>query len=225
MLKEEITRSGKQSYEWEKKGTNLFTANSINKYPAIRQVMFRILNEIRQKDGKVFYNGREKIREGIENLNATGFYKTIFSNAIKRIDNYCDSIDQNFVIVIDENSARRELLVTAAKTMFGNDPARRMISPPFEVESHLNQNIQAADWIASVTGRLWNYQLDQNSYSEYQPYTKYFWNRLNSVSTHSTVMRRPARAPQKLKVPAISNHALGSFGLKLLEAQSKKSEN
>jgi hypothetical protein len=189
LLGQDIATSGKQPYEWEKKGTNLFTPRSIEKYPEIRQSAFRIINQVRTSQGKIFYYGREKIRER-NDLNANGLYKTILSNALRQIDAYCASLRQNFVVVIDQNSARKELLESAAKTMYGNDPTRWLSSPPFEVESYLNQNIQSADWIASIIGRLWNYRLDPADFAQYAVYERFFWDRLHAASTHSTVMER-----------------------------------
>lgn len=52
----------KPYYEREKKGTNFFTERSIVRYPAIKQCIFRTMNEITSRDGKIFYQGREKIR-------------------------------------------------------------------------------------------------------------------------------------------------------------------
>jgi len=177
-----------------------------------------MLNEVRARDGKVFYYGREKLRER-DDLNANGLYKTIFSHAIRQIDSYCESINENFVIVMDENSVRKELLETAAKTMFGNEPARRMSSPPFEVESYLNQNIQAADWIATITGRLWNYRLDGDGFENYALYQDYFWSRIHAVATHSTVLKRPASVKPRA---AISERKLGALGHALVAAQEVK---
>jgi len=93
-------------------------------------------------------------------------------------------------MVVDEHSARKELLVTASKTMFGENPARRLLSPPFEVESYINQNIQAADWLAAIVGRLWAHEIRPNEYSDHQDFKKYFWDRLHQVITHSTVLPR-----------------------------------
>ena len=217
MLGEEIAKSGKHAYEWEKKGTNFFTANSIQKYPNIRRDMFKILNAIRAREGKVFYYGREKIRER-DDLNANGLYKTIFAHAIRQINSYCEGIDENFVIVMDENSVRKELLETAAKTMFGHEPARRMLSPPFEVESYLNQNIQAADWIATITGRLWNHRLDEDGFKNYAPYDDYFWQRIHAIATHSTVLKRLMTTNEA----STSQRKLGALGHALIAAQEVK---
>ncbi|MER9424388.1 DUF3800 domain-containing protein [Mesorhizobium sp. M0317] len=193
LLGGDIAASGKHAYEWEKKGTNLFTARSIEKYPEIRKTAFRIINQVRTNQGKIFYYGREKIRDR-NDLNANGLYKTILSHALRQIDSYCAALKQNFVVVVDEHSARKELLEAATKTMFGSDPTRWLASPPFQVESYLNQNIQAADWIAAITGRLWNYRLDPAEFKKYEPYERFFWSRLHAAATHSTVMERPKTA-------------------------------
>jgi hypothetical protein len=189
LLKTEIDKTTKQPYEWEKKGTNLFTKNSINKYPEVKKTANRLMNEIRKRDAKIFFYGREKI-SCRDDLNSTGMYKTVLSEAIRRIDSYCQKIDQNFVIIIDQHSSRKELLKTATQTMYGANPTRKLSSPPFEVESFLNQNMQAADWIATLTGRLWNYQIDPVGFADFSEYPKYFSDRFSSISTHSTVMRR-----------------------------------
>ncbi len=93
-------------------------------------------------------------------------------------------------MVVDEHSARKPLLITASKTMYGQSPARHMLSPPFEVESHFNQNIQAADWVAAIVGRLWNYELLPDQFADHQDFRKYFWQRVHQVVTHSSVLRR-----------------------------------
>lgn len=190
LLSVEIVRSGKEPYEWEKKGTNLFTAASVERYPEVRRAGLRLLNQVSDCGGRIFYRGREKVR-GRDDLNANGFYKTILADAIRSIDRYCCEINQNFIIVVDEHSARKELLVTAAKTMYGQEGARSLVSPPFEAESYLNQNIQAADWIATLVGRLWSNRLDPIGFAKYDPYQRYYWDRLHAVATHSSVWRRP----------------------------------
>lgn len=177
--------------------------------------MLRLINEIRNCQGKIFYYGREKIRD-TEDVRANGLYTTVFSHAIRQIDDYCKSIGQNFVLIVDEHSSRKELLETAAKTMFGHHPVKNLLSPPFEVESYLNQNMQAADWIATIIGRLWNYRVEPTEFSSLASYEKYYWRRIHAVATHSTVMRRPAHEP-KLAIFS-GDSEVGTLGQKLKEA-------
>jgi hypothetical protein len=93
-------------------------------------------------------------------------------------------------MVVDEHSARKQLLVTASKTMFGQTPAKHLLSPPFEVESYVNQNIQAADWVAAIVGRLWAQEIRPIEYADHAEFRRYFWTRLHQVCTHSTVLPR-----------------------------------
>ena len=191
----EIEKSGREPYEWEKHGSNLYTRKSITKYPEIRATTFRIMNQLKALGGRVFYYGREKIKNR-EDVNPTGLYKTVLSDAIRQLDKYCTEQKQNFVLVVDENSARKELLETAVKTMYGHQRALQLASPPFEVESYLNQNMQAADWLAALIGHMWCHRLEPAEHADLEPYTKYFWHRIGSVATHSSVLERKA-VPKK----------------------------
>jgi hypothetical protein len=128
---------------------------------------------------------------GAIDVNASGFYTTILSHAIRQLENCSAATDSNFVLVVDEHSARQQLLVTSLKTMYDSEnPARHMLSPPFKVESYANQNIQAADWIAAIVGRLWARELRPNEYTDHENFRMYFWQRIHQVATYSTVLPR-----------------------------------
>ncbi len=189
MFGAEIQRSGRISSLWEKHGTNIFTENAMAKYPEVRRGGFRLINYIRNSGGHIFYYGREKI-VGPDGGNPNGLYKTVLGHAIRQLENYAENVDRGYIIVVDEHSARKELLVTAVKTMYGHTPARHLVSPPFEVESYVNQNVQAADWIAAIVGQLWRYQLRPDEYRGHELFDRYFWTRIHQVATHSTVWRR-----------------------------------
>lgn len=189
IFKDEINRSGIIASHWEKKGTTIFTAKHLAKYPHFRSTWFRLLNYVRNCGGKVFYYGREKI-SGTTNVNSTGLYTTILGHTIRQLENYCGTNNKNFVMIVDEHSTRKQLLITASKTMYGTNPARHMLSPPFEVESYINQNIQAADWLAAIVGRLWAYEIRPREYEDHKDFKMYFSDRLHQVTTHSTVLPR-----------------------------------
>lgn len=210
-LAKDPARKDKPFYEWEKKGTNFLTAKSVAKYPNIRDCIFRMMSEIQSRDGRLIYRGREKIRGDRDGLNPNGLYTTVFADAIRAIDEYCAARDENFVIVLDQHSARKELLVTASKTMFGSRPTRRMICPPFEVESHLNQQVQAADWIATIIGRIWNSRLEPDAFADMADYDKYFGERISAIGAQSEMKRRPA-SKRKLRPPNPPGDAPGVSG-------------
>lgn len=189
VFRRDIEASGKIGSLWEKKGTEIFTAKQIAKYKHFRATGFRLINEVRDCGGKIFYYGREKI-SGTTNVNSIGLYTTVLSHAIRQLESFSETQRTSYVMVVDEHSARKQLLVTASKTMYGENPATHLLSPPFEVESYVNQNIQAADWIAAICGRLWAYELRPTEYTDHVDFRNYFWARLHQVATHSTVLPR-----------------------------------
>lgn len=190
IFKEEIANSGKPSSHWEKKGNEIFTAKQVAKYKHFRSTGFRLLNYIRDLGGNTFYYGREKI-SGTTEVNSSGLYKTVLSHALRQLENFSIDNDTNFILVVDEHSARKQLLITSLQTMYDHEePVTRMLSPPFEVESYVNQNIQAADWIAAIVGRLWAHEIRPDEYDDHTDFKKYFWERLHNIATHSTVLPR-----------------------------------
>jgi hypothetical protein len=189
VFRTEIKKSGKIAQQWEKHGTEIFTPKLVARYPHFRSTGFRLLNYVRDCGGKAFYYGREKI-QGTTDVNSTGLYTTILGHAIRQLENFSITTRSNFIMIVDEHSAKKALLVAASKTMYGEHPARRLLCPPFEVKSYINQNIQAADWIAAIVGRLWAREILPDQYKDHEKFSTYFWQRLHQISTHSTVLPR-----------------------------------
>jgi hypothetical protein len=189
IFKAEIEKSGVISSHWEKKGTAIFTAKQLAQYPHFKSTGFRLMNYIRNCGGKAFYYGREKI-SGTTDVNPIGLYTTVLGQTIRQLESYSFNAETNFVMVVDEHSARKQLLITASKSMYGATPASHMLSPPFEVESYINQNIQAADWLCAIIGRLWAHETRPDQYADHEKFRGYFWDRLHQITTHSTLLPR-----------------------------------
>lgn len=187
---EEIDKSGKIPQIWERKGTDIFRPRPLEKYNERRRLGFRLFNQIRDFNGGIFYHGREKTIGRLDG-NSTGLYTTIFGYTIRQLNLYFSHRRENFIIVLDQHSSRRELLECASKTMYGRSAAKKMLCPPFEVESHVNQPIQAADWIAAILGRLWAYELLPAQYADHEKTYGYYWDRLHELALpQSSVTKR-----------------------------------
>lgn len=199
----ELNGTEKMAAKWEKKGTSFIRPLPMQRYPDARRLLHRVLKKVDELGGHVLFYGREKRRGLDENLNSTGLYTTCFSHSLRRLNTYCEQRDASFVVVMDQHSARKELLETAAKTMFGNRPCAKLASPPFEVESYLNQNIQAADWIATLVGRLKALECAPEQYPDYEYLKDVFGDRLNSLKSNSHLDKRPRKE--------ISTHLNGPF--------------
>lgn len=182
-------------HHWEKKGTNFFTRKSILKYHQIRSTGTRLINTIESKGGRIFFFGKEK-STSISRPNPIGLRTTVLSQTIRRIDRFLRG--GKFCIILDEHSAHSDQLKCAQQTMFGSEPARGLVSPPFEVKSFLDQNMQAADWIACIVGRISAYQLNSGEFEDLYPYNKYFGLRLSQVKTRNSLIvtrGHPTRFP------------------------------
>lgn len=193
----DLSQNGKMAAKWEKKGTSFIRPKPMREYNECRRLLHRVLKKVGSMGGNLFYYGREK-RVGIhDNLNPIGLYTTCFSHALQNLDRYCSARGESFVVVVDQHSARKELLECAVKTMYGRKPCRYLASPPFEVESYLNQNIQAADWVATLIGRLSAFEIMPEDYADYKHINELFSDRVASLTTASKLERRPKPRHQR----------------------------
>ncbi|MDE0057782.1 MAG: DUF3800 domain-containing protein [Defluviicoccus sp.] len=194
LLGPEIERSTKIPAVWEKKGSRLYTVANVKGYRSLRTFTNRLFIRITGLGGFVFYVGIRKTFAPDEH-NGNRLYVGILREAIKRLDQYCSedcSPASHFILALDEHPRRSELVTAASQSMFGGDePRRRLIEPPFHLESHRYQTIQAADWIAALVGRLGAYWEDPDAYPENEAFLKYFGARLNRASRRSGIRSRP----------------------------------
>lgn len=177
VFSDDITRSGKIPAKWEKKGSSFFSRTSVTRYRQVRLLANRLLSKITSVNGFVFYVGVKKILPHELDL-----YQRVFVEALKRIDQFC-SEDCNpsgrCVVVLDQHSLRSKIVTVAGQAMFGGHaPKRHLIEPPFQVESHRYQTLQAADWIAGLMGRLGAYCADPVAYKDYGVFIRYFGQRV-----------------------------------------------
>lgn len=190
LLAFEIERSGRHPALWEKKGASLYTVTNVVRYAELRRLTNRLFNKIEALGGFVFYVGIGKTAApGKHNPNR--LYARVFLEAIKRIDGFCaEDRDppENFVLILDEHDQRSALIAEATRSMYARYDRRRcLIEPPFHVESHRYQTLQAADWIAGLVGRLGAIWTDSAAWPENSVFRRYFEARLNRVSRRSGI--------------------------------------
>ena len=190
LLEFEIKRSGEHPALWEKKGASLYTVTNVTKYAELRKFTNRLFNKIETLGGFVFYVGVEKTAAPDQHY-PNRLYARVFLEAIKRIDEFCwkdCNPPDNFVLILDEHDQRSALITEAARSMYArNERRRHLIEPPFHLESHRYQTLQAADWISGLVGRLGAIWADPAAYPENEVFRRYFESRLNRVSRRSGI--------------------------------------
>ncbi len=189
LLKFEIDRSGEHPAIWEKNGSSLFTVQIVKKYRELRTFANRFFNKIHKSGGFVFYVGGAKL-EPPGKHDPNSLYGHVLREAIKRLDQYCIEDchpAENFFLALDEHDQRSSLVTHAAISMYGSEPRRSLIEPPFQLESHRYQTMQAADWLAGLVGRLGAYRTSPAEYPENIIFQRYFQDRLNRVARRSGI--------------------------------------
>ena len=190
LLDFEIRQSGKHPSIWEKKGSSLYTVNNVVRYPELRRTTFRLISKIESLGGKIFYLGIRKTADP-ETHDANSLYSSILAEAIRRLDLFCredHSSSTNFLLALDQHPLRTELLTKASREMYGGEePSRQLIEPPFQLESHRYQTIQAADWIAGLVGRLGTIWKEPEAWPENVVFRRYFEHRLTKLQVRSGI--------------------------------------
>jgi len=188
MFAADLRASTQHPATWEKKGVEIFNTRNVKRYAVIREGASRLLNRINKSGGRVFYYGRQKYKKP-EDSHPSGLYTTCMGHTIRQLDRYAIYKHKCFMVILDQHSDRLKLLETSAKTMFGNDPARKLVEAPFQVESHLYQTVQAADWIAALVGRVMAYRAAPHEYADWEWAERLYGARIDAVSTHSKLWR------------------------------------
>lgn len=188
-FRDEIDRLGINVARYERKSADTFNAKALSKFPIAKTIGFRFLNKIKNRNGQIFYLGREKRRATLD-INPMGLYTTILTEAITSLDAMFDQMGCNWCLFLDDHSSAELIIAASEKTMFGNKPVTRLIHPPFLVNSEASQGVQAADWIAGIVGRLWTYRLSKDEFADHEVLETYFQDRIHELSVQSKVMTR-----------------------------------
>ena len=205
LLEFEIKRAGEHPATWEKKGSSLYTLKNISKYRELRAFTNRFLKKISTCGGHVIYVGLHK-QATVEDHKPLRLYLAVLKETIKRLNAFCEQEKDrtDFLIVMDEHQERDSLLTEASRAMFSrNDPKRRLIEPPFQVESHRFQTVQAADWICGLIGRLAPFWVLPQEFPDSSIVETYFGPRIRQASVRSGI-----RGDRRLHVSTLIGTAL-----------------
>ena len=200
LLKFEIDLSKEHPATWEKKGSSLYTTKNVTAYRELRTFTNRFFNKISSCGGHVIYVGLHK-QASVADHKPLRLYLAVLKEMMKRLNELCEQSAEksNFLIVMDEHQERESLLTEASRAMFSKDnPRRRLIEPPFQVESHRYQTVQAADWICGLMGRLGPYWMSPQEYPDWSWAEQYFGPRIRQVSVRSGI-----RGDRRLQVSTL----------------------
>jgi len=190
-IEAKVLANGKKIEHWEKKGAALLTTQNIEKYIEVRRIIGRLLNKLEELDAKVVFYGQQKPRGGPDIVSESNAerYDHAMKQLILRVQRDLPA-DENFMLILDKQGDRErlEVFAGAASFMFSHKDASRLLEPPMEVESHLYQTVQCADWLCALIGRIAAYKFDPD-FQDFNWAPKYFGERLSQVTSKSSKIR------------------------------------
>ena len=203
------------AYQWEKKGSALYSIKNIEKYAELRKATFRIINKIKSIGGFVFYSGIEKDLPN-EKHTPESLYLSVLRDSIRRIDRFCNNNKATFSMLLDaidsdEPGAKRKFrlagISAASSEMFGchhGGKCNSLIEAPYQLESHLYQNIQCTDWFCGLLNRYITYKLMPEQYEDYKIVDTYFGIRLQSVLKAHSLRSKESKDHQEGQASGLS---------------------
>lgn len=194
-IEAKVLSRGKKVEHWEKKGSALLTTTNIKRYQELRVLILRLLSTLDKLNAQIVFYGQEKPRGSNEETGESenDRYNHAMRQLIQRID-WTLPDDERHLLVIDKQGPkeRLEIFASCAAFMFSNKDAKKLLEPPYEVESHLYQTVQCADWICALIGRIAAYKYDPD-FAEFSWAAKYFGNRLGLLSSSHSKIRANCR--------------------------------
>lgn len=187
-------------YQWEKKGSAVYTATNVEKYRELRTATNRMLNRIAKDGGYLFYTGEHKTTSP-EAHDSAETYKRQLLQAIRKIDRFCNKSGATFMLLLDEQDAgdewRERNVEACTLSMFedSDEKCRSLVEPPVQGESHLYQTLQCADWICGLVGRLMAFETAPQQYGDWQLFDRYFGERTKQVMLPSSGLEHQKHSP------------------------------
>lgn len=195
LCRDELASHATPAYQWEIKSSAVYRPKNIQNYPELRRTTNRLLNRITSDAGQVFYVGILKYMTPEESDSAK-LYTAVLREAIKRVDTYCQKHGATFSIVMDQcgdmqqgSTLRNVVVAQASMEMFGTAHRQCLVEPPMQVESHLYQTVQCADWLCGLIGKIQTYAVMSANYPEYECFQTYFGERLSNAAPLSGLRR------------------------------------
>lgn len=166
----DIAASGHPA-QWEKKGSAIFRAVTLNNYPQQIRVFNSLVRRLRSVGGSLFYHVDEKPL-GTPNqthLDTDAREAMAMKETLNRLARHAESHDKHLLVMMDQVNEKQRIqrMPTMYAHMFsradGFEEMKRIIEPPMHLDSAVSANIQFADWVAACVSRAVDYQLIDRS--------------------------------------------------------------
>jgi hypothetical protein len=174
-FRSDIVAAGVHHQHWERKGSEMFTTGSFERYPDNMVMMGHLVQRLRQLGGRTFFYGQVKplgtARQTHDEAPARNGH--VLQQSVKMLAQYAAATSEQLMVFLDrtDRSVREAAVTAMAKAIFSWDSPgmRQIVQIPSELESHRYGSIQFADWIAAATTRASHFHLVEGSGFSWAP--------------------------------------------------------
>lgn len=174
-FRSEIHDSGKHPRRWEKKGSEIFTTGSYERYPHRVEIIDDLGDYLRRLGGNFFYYGTVKPVGTTKMTGQTPSQLTseVLTETVRRLCKYAERKGRNITILLDDGGPmpREDAITSMAQFIYAShDPSmKRIIEVPMQLESHRYGAIQYADWICAAVSRTVHYHFTDSTEFQWAP--------------------------------------------------------
>jgi len=170
-----IRESGANPHGWERKGAEMFTTGSFNKYPENMEMVSHLVQRLHQLGGRTYFYGQVKPvgseKETGESARARNGHA--LQQSLIWLAAYADAQNERLLVFVDrtDRAVREAAIDDMAKAIYGKlrPELSRIVQVPTELESHRYGTIQFADWLAAAVSRASHYHLAYGSEFSWAP--------------------------------------------------------
>lgn len=158
-FRSEIHASGRHPRRWEKKGAEIFTTGSYERYPERVDFITDLAEYATRLGGRLFFYGEVKPLGSPAESGETAAVRTkkALTETVRRLCDYAESRGEDLLVVLDEGGPmpREEAITAMAQFIYSSpDPKmKRILEVPMQLESHRYGSMQYADWLCAVLSR------------------------------------------------------------------------
>lgn len=171
----EIKRANAHPRRWEKKGASLLTENNMTKYGKreITPALERLFKKLQRLGGQVVYYGCEKEHGATPEETSSDRSRHMLINSVRKLAHIADERDEGIMIFLDSVDTTPRLEAVSALGGFiytaKEEELKRVVEVPMQLDSKHYGNVQFADWICGLMGRVTDHHLAARKNAAWSP--------------------------------------------------------
>jgi hypothetical protein len=173
----EIVASGAMAARWEKKGSEIFTTGSFQRYPENVDMIEALSRYLRSLGGAPFFYGQVKPLGTERSSGETSLERSshVLRQAVTWLSRFADQRDEDILIMVDSITPKTRLAIAhdVASYIYSSSESslKRVVDIPVELDSKLYSSIQFADWLCASATRATHFHFVPGSEFGWAPAT------------------------------------------------------